>query len=76
VLADIHAKGSMPTQFDLICSTGVITRRTSFGVDLLSGTDHTKFSGPETDPTNSNFGRVTSQRGLSRVIQLNLRFDF
>ncbi|MFN7925211.1 MAG: carboxypeptidase-like regulatory domain-containing protein [Bryobacteraceae bacterium] len=50
--------------------------RTSFDVDLLNATNHTNFSGPQTDPTNTNFGRVTSQRGLSRVIQLNLRVDF
>jgi hypothetical protein len=34
------------------------------------------FSGPNTDPTNRNFGRVTSQRGPSRIIQINLRFEF
>lgn len=47
-----------------------------FSVDLLNATNHTNFSGPNIDPTNSNFGRVTSQRGLSRVIQFNLRFVF
>ena len=50
---------------------------TTFAVDLLNATNHTNFSGPNTDPTNmSTFGRVTSQRGLSRLIQFNLRFDF
>lgn len=47
-----------------------------FGVDLLNATNHTNFSGPNLDPTSPNFGRVTSQRGLSRVIQFNLRFEF
>ncbi len=47
-----------------------------FGVDLLNATNHTNFSGPNLDPTNSNFGKVTSQRGLSRVIQFNLRLQF
>ncbi len=50
--------------------------RTSFDVDLLNATNHTNFAGPNTDPTSSNFGRVTTQRGLSRIIQLNLRIDF
>jgi hypothetical protein len=49
---------------------------TSFAVDLLNATNHTNFSGPNLDPTNANFGRVTSQRGLSRLIQFNLRIDF
>ena len=47
-----------------------------FSVDLLNATNHTNFSSPNTDPTNGNFGRITSQRGLSRVIQFNLRFEF
>ena len=47
-----------------------------FSVDMLNATNHANFSGPNLDPTNTNFGRVTSQRGLARVIQFNLRFDF
>jgi hypothetical protein len=47
-----------------------------FSVDLLNATNHTNFSGPNTDPSSGNFGRVTSQRGLPRVIQLNLRVEF
>ncbi len=47
-----------------------------FSVDMLNAINHTNFGGPNTDPTNANFGRVTSQRGLSRVIQFNLRVDF
>jgi hypothetical protein len=50
--------------------------RTSFDVDLLNATNHTNFSAPQTDPTSRDFGRVTAQRGLSRVLQLNLRVDF
>ncbi|HWR50246.1 MAG TPA: TonB-dependent receptor [Bryobacteraceae bacterium] len=50
--------------------------KTSFDVDLLNATNHTNFAGPNTDPTSTNFGRVTEQRGLSRIIQLNLRVDF
>ena len=47
-----------------------------FSVDLLNATNRTNFSGPQVDPTNSNFGRVTGQRGLPRVIQFNLRVEF
>lgn len=50
--------------------------RTSFDVDLLNATNHTNFAGPNTDPTSPRFGRVETQRGLSRVIQFNLRVDF
>lgn len=47
-----------------------------FSVDLLNAMNHTNLSGPNTDPTSAAFGRVTSQRGLSRVIQFNLRVEF
>ncbi len=51
----------------------VVTR---FSVDLLNALNRTNFGGPNTDPTNTNFGKVTSQRGPSRIIQLNLRVQF
>ena len=47
-----------------------------YSVDLLNATNHTNFEGPNTDPSSTNFGRVTSQRGLSRIIQFNLRAEF
>jgi len=47
-----------------------------FSVDLLNAFNHTNFSGPNLDPTSANFGTVNTQRGLSRVIQFNLRFEF
>jgi len=59
--------------FPIVPDKGINAR---FSVDMLNATNHTNFSGPNLDPTNSNFGRVTSQRGLSRVIQFNLRVDF
>ncbi len=50
--------------------------RASFDVDLLNATNHTNWDNPNTDPTSSSFGRVSTQRGLSRIVQLNLRIDF
>jgi len=47
-----------------------------FSVDLLNATNHTNFGGPQTDPTNANFGRVTTTNGYQRVIQLNGRIEF
>jgi hypothetical protein len=79
-----------PTRLDVLRADGIrnwdvkILRKfrvteglsTSFSLDMLNATNHTNFSAPNTDPTNSNFGRVTSQNGLSRRLQLNLRIDF
>lgn len=49
---------------------------TNISADLLNATNHTNFSAPVVDPTSTNFGRVTSQNGLGRIIQLNLRLEF
>lgn len=48
----------------------------SAGVDLLNATNHTNFGAPSTDPTSTNFGRVTSTNGYARVIQLTGRIEF
>jgi hypothetical protein len=52
---------------------GVLAR---FSVDLLNAFNHTNFAGPNTDPTSGKFGQVDTQRGLSRIIQFNLRVEF
>ena len=49
---------------------------TLFSVDFLNAFNKTNFGDPDTNPTSTSFGRLTSQRGLSRVIQFNLRFVF
>lgn len=50
--------------------------RVQFSVDMLNAVNHTNFGNPVTDPRSSNFGRVTSQRGLGRLIQATVRFVF
>ncbi len=50
--------------------------KAQLSVDMLNAMNHTNFSAPNVNPRDRNFGRVTSQRGLSRLIQANLRFVF
>ncbi|MCS7261181.1 MAG: hypothetical protein NZ765_10430, partial [Anaerolineae bacterium] len=50
--------------------------RVSFAMDLLNLTNHTNFGPPNTNPTHRDFGRVTNQSGLSRLIQFILRLEF
>ena len=47
-----------------------------FSVDFLNAFNHTNFSDPNLDPTSSDFGKLTSQRGLGRMIQFNFRFVY
>jgi hypothetical protein len=55
-----------------------ITERAKFvlALDALNATNHTNFATPNTDPTSTVFGRVTSQLGAPRVLQLNMRLEF
>jgi len=50
--------------------------RAQLSADMLNAVNHTNFNPPVVDPRNRNFGQVTSQRGLSRLIQANIRFVF
>lgn len=47
-----------------------------FSLDALNATNRTHFGAPNTNPTNSNFGRVTSQQGSGRVLQAGVRLQF
>ena len=50
--------------------------RAKFFVDLINVTNHTIFEPPNTNPTNANFGRVTTVNGRPRLYQFTLRFEF
>lgn len=42
----------------------------------LNASNHPQFNDPDRTPTNSNFGRSTSQQNLPRNIQFGLRMVF
>jgi hypothetical protein len=50
--------------------------RAQFHVEFLNAFNHPVFSNPNTNPTEENFGRVTSQGNLPRDIQLAAKFLF
>jgi hypothetical protein len=50
--------------------------RAQLSVDMLNAMNHTNLNPPVINPRDRNFGKVTSQRGLSRLIQANIRFVF
>ncbi|HXK02481.1 MAG TPA: carboxypeptidase regulatory-like domain-containing protein [Verrucomicrobiae bacterium] len=55
-----------------------ITERTGFQfrAEAYDFINHANFSGPNLNPTSSQFGMVTSKSGLARNLQLSLRFHF
>jgi hypothetical protein len=44
--------------------------------DFLNVFNHPQFGSPNTDPTSSNFGKVTSQNNLPRNVQIGLKLIF
>ncbi len=50
--------------------------KAQLSMDMLNALNKTNFAAPSVDPRTSSFGRVSAQRGLSRIIQVNLRFLF
>ncbi|HEU4389139.1 MAG TPA: carboxypeptidase-like regulatory domain-containing protein [Blastocatellia bacterium] len=52
------------------------TVRIQLHTDFLNATNHPEFNNPELNPTNSNFGKVTSQNNLPRNLQIGLRLTF
>jgi hypothetical protein len=50
--------------------------RLQFRAEFLNAFNHAQFNDPDRTPTNSNFGKSTSQQNLPRNIQLGLRLVF
>jgi hypothetical protein len=50
--------------------------RAQFHVEFLNAFNHPVFNNPNTDPSNANFGKVTSQNNLPRDIQFAAKFVF
>ena len=50
--------------------------RAQFHVELLNAFNRTVYANPNTDPTNADFGKVTSQTNLPRDIQLAMKLVF
>jgi hypothetical protein len=47
-----------------------------FRAEFLNAWNHPNFAGPNSSPTSSAFGQVTSQRGYPRRIQMMTKFIF
>ncbi len=61
----------------IIKSIPIVERvRLQFRAETFNLFNHAIFNGPNTDPVNANFGRITSQSNLPRTTQLALRLTF
>jgi Carboxypeptidase regulatory-like domain len=52
------------------------TSKVQFRTEIFNFLNHPNLSGPNSDPTNANFGRIISKDGNVRYVQLALRFLF
>lgn len=63
--------------FSVIKAIPIVERvNMQFRVEAFNLFNHAIFNGPELGPTNTNFGKITSQSNLPRTFQLALRMTF
>jgi hypothetical protein len=68
---------AQPVEFSIIKQVRMNDRvRAQFHVEFLNAFDRTVYANPNTDPTNADFGKVTSQTNLPRDIQLAMKLVF
>ena len=74
---DIRADGMNAWDLSAIKNTQAWERfNVQFRAEFLNAFNHPNFSAPNTTPTSTAFGRVTSQQGYPRRIQLGLKLLF
>jgi hypothetical protein len=47
-----------------------------FRADFLNALNHAAFSNPNTDPTSTAFGTITTQKNYARRVQMALRLIY
>jgi hypothetical protein len=63
--------------FSILKAIPIVERvNMQFRVEAFNLFNHAIFNGPELGPTNTNFGKITSQSNLPRTFQLALRLTF
>lgn len=61
----------------LIKNTNITEKvRLQFRMEAINALNHAQFLGPNTDPSNTAFGRVTDERAWPRVVQFGLKMLF
>jgi hypothetical protein len=76
-LSGLRAQPISQVDFSLIKNFNLTERtRMQLRAEFLNATNTPMFGEPNLDPTNANFGRVTSQVNLARNVQIGLRLTF
>jgi hypothetical protein len=72
--ANLRADGVNNLDASLFKNTQIAERLTlQIRCEMFNVLNRTQFNGPELNPTNNNFGRITSAANLPRAVQLALR---
>jgi len=72
--ANLRADGANNIDFSVIKETQIREKlRLQYRCEFFNFFNHPSFNAPELSPTNSNFGRITSQANLPRSTQMALR---
>ena len=76
-LSDVRGDGANLFDLSALKNFRIKERATAqFRAEFLNAFNHVNFNNPNTNPTSSAFGQVTSQKGYPRRIQLGLKFLF
>ncbi len=76
-LSDVRADGTNQWELSVIKGGRIRERVTvQFRGEFLNAFNHVNFSAPNTSPTSTAFGMVTTQRGFPRRVQLGLKLLF
>ena len=70
----LRADGVNNLDASLIKNTQILERlQVQIRFEMFNVLNRTQFNGPELNPTNANFGKITSAANLPRAVQLGIR---
>ena len=74
---NLRSQGANNADLSLIKNFRIRERvKLQYRFEAFNALNRTQFAGPNVNPTNTTFGRITAQANSARVIQMGLRLQF